>query len=836
MAITRILSRWRADATIGDNISAWESIPAQQAQFVPFAEDIHPQLTAALRASGIAALYTHQAQAWEQAQAGHHLAITTGTASGKTLCYLLPVLDRLLKNPAGRALLIFPTKALAQDQLQKIKDVLAAGSFAPTIAPATYDGDTPTSARSKIREDAQLVITNPDMLHTGILPQHTRWAAFLRGLEFVVVDEMHSYRGVFGSHVANVLRRLKRLAVFYKAAPQFVLTSATIGNPQALAEHLIEAPVNLIDRDGSRRGKKYFLIYNPPIVNAELGIRAGLMQEVTRLAQELLAAQIQTIVFGRTRRTVELMLRNLQLNAEMTPEAVRAYRSGYLPKKRREIEAGLRSGAINIVFATTALELGIDIGGMGAAVLAGYPGSIAASLQQTGRAGRSDEDSLAILVASANPLDQFLARYPDYFFRSPVEKALINPNNLLILLSHLQCAAFELPFREGERFGDANGEQVAQILAHLQETGILHKSAQKYFWVAEDYPAAAISLRSASPNRIALQDTSKIDPQVIGEMDMESAPWMVHPEAIYLHAGDTYLVDALDLEGKIAALRPVEVDFFTRPQRNTEIRLIELRAQASIPGGGKAYGDLSVITQVVGYQRVRWGTNENLGFGEVDLPPTELLTMGFWLSLAEPTVAQLRAEGLWNSDPNRYGANWNKQRNLARLRDGYCCQACGLPEGAEAHHVHHKQPFRTFEIAEEANRLDNLITLCPSCHRRAESALRIRSGLAGLGYVLGNLAPLFLLCDPGDLQVHTDPQSPLVDGQPAVIIYEDIPAGIGFSESLFDSCPTLMAHALDLVQHCPCSDGCPACVGPGGEAGTGGKQETLAVLNALNGY
>jgi len=835
MNILPMLSRWRADSSIGGNIVAWEILAARTASFEAFPAELHPAIRNSLQRNGIRQLYSHQSASWKAVSNRENVSIVTGTASGKTLCYNLPVLDYLIRDPKASALYIFPTKALAQDQLAGLQELLVQIKPEAPIAPNTYDGDTPAGRRPTVRNNSRIIITNPDMLHTGILPHHTRWDRFLRGLRFIIIDEMHTYRGVFGSHVANTLRRLKRLLSFYGADPQFILTSATIGNPQRLAEQLIEAPVKLIDEDGSARGAKNFLIYNPPIVDADLGIRASLTQETLRLLDDLLTYNLQTIVFGRTRRTVEILLRSTKpgFNNLEGKSAVQAYRSGYLPRQRRSIEKGLRDGSIRAVMATSALELGIDIGQLEAAILAGYPGTIASTWQQAGRAGRGQETSLAVLVTSASPLDQFLANHPEYFFRRSPEQALINPDNLLILLGHLQCAAFEMPFEQGETFGNLDWQEIAEFLDYFQETGNLHKSGEKYFWMADDFPAAGISLRSASPNNIILQTLEQGDTTTLGVVDQESASWMVHPEAIYLHMGETYLVDELDLEGNLARLRPVEVDFYTRPQRETEIQLLEIIETQSVRGANKSHGEIIVTTQVVGYRKVRWGTNENLGYGNLSLPPSQLQTTGYWLALTDETVSTLQLEGLWNSAPNYYGANWPAQRDAARARDQYRCQFCGLLEGDHSHHVHHLQPFRTFASYETANRLENLVTLCPSCHIRAESAVRVRTGLAGLAYILENIAPLFLMCDSGDIGVYTDPKSAISEGKPTVAIYDSIPGGIGFSAKLYEIHTDLMQHAREVVSNCGCADGCPSCVGPGGEEGSGGKQEALAILMKL---
>ncbi|HEX7975450.1 MAG TPA: DEAD/DEAH box helicase, partial [Anaerolineales bacterium] len=509
MTAPRLLSRWRADPGVAENIAAWHTLPARPAAFVPLPPGLHPALAEGLRSAGIQALYTHQAEAWGYVQDGRSVAVVTGTASGKTLCYNLPVLDRLLRDPQARAMYLFPTKALAQDQLAAVRDQLSplAGLLPHDLSlkPAVYDGDTSSSARPAIRLAARLIVSNPDMLHTGILPHHTAWAEFFRNLQFVVVDEMHTYRGVFGSHVANVLRRLKRVARFYGAYPQFILTSATIANPAELAGRLVEEDVALVEQDGAARGPKSFLIYNPPVIDRELGLRRSSLQESVRLAEDLLAYGLQTILFARSRRSVELILTYLREKASSGPASIRGYRSGYLPAQRREIERGLRQGSVRAVVATNALELGIDIGGMSAAILVGYPGSITASWQQAGRAGRGAAASLAILVATADPLDQFLAGHPDYFFARSPEQALINPDNLLILLHHLRCAAFELPFQDGEGFGRVPSGQVSEYLDFLQQAGEVYRSGPKVFWMADQYPAQAVSLRSASAENVSLR-------------------------------------------------------------------------------------------------------------------------------------------------------------------------------------------------------------------------------------------------------------------------------------------------------------------------------------------
>ena len=852
MPLVSVLDFWKRDRDTAPNLVAWETLPPRPAQTRPFPTDLPDTIKQILIAAGIHSLYSHQLEAWTHARAGENLILSTGTASGKTLAYNLPVFASLLQDTNARALYIFPTKALAQDQFSGLTNLL------PDIwnlTPAIYDGDTPQKDRSQIRKNARIVLSNPDMLHTGILPHHTNWLEFFANLQFIIVDEAHTYRGVFGSHVANVIRRIKRVAKFYGAKPQFILASATIGNPQELAEKLIEEPVHLIDNDGSARGPRHFIIYNPPLTDKALGLRKSSLLEGVRLAQNLLENNVQSVVFARSRRSVEIVLKYLQESPSLTGRGVRGegdvrgYRSGYLPLQRREIEKGLRDGTIKTVVATNALELGIDIGGLGAAILVGYPGTVASARQQAGRAGRGLESAAAVLVASASPIDQFLAHHPEYFFERSPEQALVNPNHLLILLEHLRCAMFELPFQKDEGFGLLSGETVDEFLQFLLSNGEAHLSNEKYFWMADQYPAANISLRSASPQGVVLQTMLDDRPQTIGTVDGESALWMVHPGAIYLHEAQSYFVEDLDLKQNIARLRRMESDYYTEPLQGTEVTVLSESAQAALlpspsrrgrpEGSGevgeKKWGELKVTTQVTGFRKRRWYTHENLGEEPLDLPPTDLQTTGYWLSLSEETISHLRAAGAWTNDPNDYGPDWGRIRDRVRARDGYKCQVCGTPETTRQHDVHHKTPFRAFTIREEAHRLENLTTLCPSCHKKVEENVRMCSGLAGLAYVLGNLAPLFLMCDAGDLGSHIEPVENQTFGQPTVVLYDLVPAGIGFSEKLFEMHDDLIARAYELVSECACDDGCPSCVGPGGENGYGGKQEALEILKVLTG-
>lgn len=861
---------WKEDPDTAPNFFAWRTTPARAAQTHPFPTDLPDALRETLSTRNIHSLYSHQLSAWTQIRAKKNIILATGTASGKTLSYNLPVLTTMLRNPEARALYLFPTKALAQDQLSVISEQLSVLRTLTTdhssLITGIYDGDTPQANRPFIRKNARIILSNPDMLHTGILPHHSNWSDFFSNLKFIVIDEAHTYRGVFGSHVANVIRRLKRVANFYGSKPKFILASATIGNPKELAEKLIEEEVELIDNDGSSRGERHFIIYNPPVTDAALGLRKSALLESVRLANHLLARDIQSVVFARTRRSVEIILTYLQGQAgevrskkeetsyfsPITSNSIRGYRSGYLPHQRREIEQGLRDGSVKTVVATNALELGIDIGGLGAAILVGYPGTIASARQQSGRAGRGDDPAVSVLVASPNPLDQFLAHHPEYFFGSSPEMALVNPNHLLILLEHLRCAMFELPFQKGEGFGSISDELLDEYLEFLVANQESHFSNKKYYWMKDSYPAANISLRSASPQGYVLQATADDGrPITIGTVDGESAMWMIHPGAIYMHEAQQYFVQELNLENRVAQLVPVGLDYYTEAQRRSEIQVLSVNEQAKLPSperrgaggevGEKSYGEIQVTTQVAGFRKIRWFTYETLGQEPLDLPPSELQTTGYWLSLSEATLSHLRDAGSWSNDPNDYGPEWQKIRVAVRKRDQFKCQVCGAVESTREHDVHHKTPFRAFfrsetssDISrEQANRLENLTTLCHSCHHKVEQNVRIRSGLGGLGFVLGNLAPLFLMCDPRDLGTFSDPAWSAVNGLPSVVLYDLIPAGIGFSQKLFEIHDELIQRAFELVNQCECEDGCPSCVGPGGENGVGGKKETLAILKQI---
>jgi DEAD/DEAH box helicase domain-containing protein len=793
----------------------------------------------------------------EAALAGHHVVLSTSTASGKTLAYNGAVLNTLLNDPEACGLYLFPTKALAHDQIANLKDLIEAlqaetSAERAAIAVRPYDGDTPSSHRSTIRNEARLLVTNPDMLHIGILPHHTRWMRFFSNLRYVVLDEIHTYRGVFGGHVANVLRRLRRICRFYGADPVFVCASATIANPRELAERLVEAPVTLVDQDGAPQGDKHVVFYNPPLVDEQLGIRRSSALVSKDLSAKLLEADVQTIVFARARLTTEVLLgylRDAVALAGGDAESIQGYRGGYLPNERRRIEQGLRDGKIRGVVATNALELGVDIGQLSACVMTGYPGTIASAWQQAGRAGRRAGLSSALLIASALPLDQYVVTHPETFFGQPVEHALLDPDNLAVLSNHLACAAFELPFEPGESFGSF-GEADA-VLEALAEEGLLHGYDGHYAWIGEGYPAGGISLRTSSPDSIVIQaedEDGNDPPRVIGEMDRPSAPQLIHDGAVYLHGGDTYVVKSLDWDDGLARVQPAELDYYTRASSTTEVEVVEVlrstdedhrRPASSEARTISSYGELLVTTKATGYRRIKRYTHEVLGWAPIDLPEQTMRTIGTWLAFSDKLTEHLRKAGILKPKID-YGPNWEAQRAAARARDGQRCRRCGAPEreGRE-HDVHHLTPFRIFgyvpgrnDLYKVANRLDNLITLCSSCHRRAEQAQGTRGALGGLAYLLRNLAPLHLMCAPGDLGSAVQVRA-RDTGLPTVTLYDGLPGGAGLSAKLFDIREELLEAALDRVRDCPCSAGCPACVGPAGDVEPGAKELTRRLLEAI---
>lgn len=840
MDLKDLLEQLRLDPGFVRNVAAWERIPARPARYAEFPPALDRRLVDLTRRLGMSPLYTHQAQAVEATLDGRNVALVTGTASGKSLAYHLPALQFALHDPGATALYLFPTKALAQDQAAALGDLVAALDVPVRIG--VYDGDTPSGQRTKIRQQGGIVISNPDMLHVGILPYHARWAGFFQNLRLVVLDELHTYRGIFGSHMANVIRRLRRICAFHGSEPVFVCTSATIANPAELAERLIEAPVTLVDEDGAPRGEKHVILYNPPIIDEMLGIRRSYTLEARRIAGRFLEARTQTVVFARARLTTEVLLGYVRDEAQqlgLDPAAVRGYRGGYLPLERRAIEQGLREGSVRGVVATNALELGVDIGAMGAAILAGYPGTIASTWQQIGRAGRRADVSAGVLVASGAPLDQYIVMHPRYLFEHPPEHALINPDNLVILVNHLRCAAYELPFAVEESFGEF--EDAEAILRLLEEDGELHASQNTYRWVSEGYPAAEFGLRTSGQDVVVIQAQSGDEPVAIGEIDRPSAPILVHEGAVYLHEGTQYLIETLDWEQGLASARQADVDYYTDASTTTTVEVEEERESALEGDCVKATGRVRVTAQASGYRIVKRYTHETLGYGQIDLPPQQFETAATWFTLTPDLTTRLEEASILLR-PNDYGPDWPRQRDAARARDGFRCAQCGAPERPNRQHdVHHLRPFREFgyvagqnENYREANRLENLVTLCPACHRAAESAQRQRSALAGLAAILRNVATLLLMCAPSDIGVVAEARSAETHA-PTITIYDHAPGGLGLSVRLYDLYDDLFYGALELVGDCPCTDGCPACVGPVGEVGADTKQATTALLRAMLG-
>jgi DEAD/DEAH box helicase domain-containing protein len=786
-------------------VTAVRRMPAVPPAFGPYPEGTDERLVVALAARGIAQLYTHQAAAFAHVLAGRNVVTVTPTASGKTLCYNAPVLNAILNDASTRALYLFPTKALAQDQLAELYALsqIVTNDSDLQIGVFTYDGDTPSDARRAIRGKAHVVLSNPDMLHSGILPHHPRWAKLFENLRFVVIDELHAYRGVFGSHLSNILRRLQRVCRHYGSDPVFICSSATIANPKELAEGLTGRPFELVEKSGAPRGEKFFLFVNPPVVNRELGIRRSYLSEARRVSLEFLKHRLQMILFAQSRLAVEILTTYLKDAFHGPPGAadvIRGYRGGYLPNHRREIERGLREGQVRAVVSTNALELGIDIGALDVSVMAGYPGTIAATWQRAGRAGRRTTRSAAVLVASSAPIDQFIVRNPAYFFDASPEHALINPDNLHILLDHVKCAAFELPFGDEEQFGVEN---LQEVLAVLGEEGFVHHADGQWNWTNESYPADAVSLRSVSSDNFIVVDQTDGE-RVIGETDFTSGPSTLHEKAIYIVEAQLYQVERLDFDGRKAYVRAVECDYYTNAITYTKVTILdtfasegdaesglsllttsEARAQSPEPrapslGCGapspelraplRSHGEVHVVSRVVGFKKIKFYTNENIGSGELDLPEQQMHTSSYWLTIPSSVMASL--------------------------------------------------PFGTDDR---------------------------RDGVVGLAFAMRNVAQLLLMCDGHDIGLSVDggtlertPRTGGAAGMPAalasepnIFIYDNYPGGIGFSRPLFDMHLVLLDRTRELVDGCPCESGCPSCVGPEGNTGPHAKAVASRILDSL---
>ncbi|HET8923353.1 MAG TPA: DEAD/DEAH box helicase [Candidatus Acidoferrum sp.] len=782
-AITRVrdvLDAFASRDHTGETLTAIRHFPAREAQWSGFPAWAHPDIVTAYSAKGIRRLYTHQAAAAEAVHAGTNVVIVTPTASGKTLCYNLPVLNGVLENSDTRALYLFPTKALAQDQLAELYDVNQ--RLEDRFGVFTYDGDTPADARKSIREKGHVVLTNPDMLHTGILPHHTRWTRLFENLRYIVIDELHTYRGVFGSHLCNVLRRLRRIARLYGRDPQFICCSATIANPGELASRLLESEVEVLNSNGAPAAEKTFVFYNPPVVNRALGIRRSYINETSRVAQEFLNHDLQTMVFANSRLHTEILLTYLQqANTKLPgkPATIRGYRGGYLPNERREIERGLRDGKIRGVVSTSALELGIDVGSLDAVVLAGYPGSIAATWQRAGRAGRRSGSSCAVLVASSSPLDQFMVRNPDYFFGNTPEHAFIQPDNLEILINHLKCAAFELPIAPSEKFGEVD---LADLCARLADAGFLHLAGENYHWTQEAYPADTISLRSVSSDNFVIIDITG-QPEVIGEIDFPSALVFIHEKAIYLHGGQQFHVEHLDFKERKAYVKRVDVDYYTDAVRYTQVRVLEIaeqtRANESRPEARaiRAHGDVLIRSQVVGFKKIKFFTNESIGDGKLELPENEMHTTSYWITLERALLESLPFP-------------------VSERQSGMF----GL--------LHALETVATLLLMCDSRDLGTAIGERPPARSESDHAASIRMEDA-----VSSLAKEFF--------------------EPNLYLYDAYPGGIGFSEPLFRTHDLMVQKTRELISSCECAQGCPSCVGPAGDLAPRAKEAALAILDRL---
>ncbi|MDP9324019.1 MAG: DEAD/DEAH box helicase [Acidobacteriota bacterium] len=792
-------------------VTASHRLPAMAASFAPYPEGTDDRLISALRARGIEQIYTHQAEAFGHVLGGRNVVTITPTASGKTLCYNAPVLNAILQDSATRALYLFPTKALAQDQLAELhslSEITTRGTDLE-IGVFTYDGDTPSDARRAIRGKAHVVLSNPDMLHSGILPHHPRWAKLFENLRFVVIDELHAYRGVFGSHLGNILRRLQRICRHYGSDPVFICSSATIANPRELAEGLTGRRFELVEKNGAPRGEKFFLFVNPPVVNAQLGIRRSYLAEARRVALEFLRHNLQLILFAQSRLAVEILTTYLKDAFHGPPGAadvVRGYRGGYLPNRRREIERGLREGQVRAVVSTNALELGIDIGALDVSVMAGYPGTIAATWQRAGRAGRRTTRSAAVLVASSAPIDQFIVRNPSYFFDASPEHALINPDNLHILLDHVKCAAFELPFRNDEQFGvEGRRDEVdlQAVLSVLAEEGFVHQADGQWNWTNESYPADAVSLRSVSSDNFVVVDRTNGE-RVIGETDFTSGPATLHEKAIYILEGQLFQVERFDFDGRKAYLRAVDCDYYTDAITYTKVTILDTFESGSgirdagsgtrdpgseehpaeqpippipapgfrIPASGafRSHGEVHVVSRVVGFKKIKFYTNENVGSGELDLPEQQMHTSSYWLTIPANMMSSL--------------------------------------------------PFAGDDR---------------------------RDGVVGLAFAMKNIAQLLLMCDGHDIGLSVDGGSldrttrtggiggvpEALATEPNIFIYDNYPGGIGFSRPLYEMHALLLERTRELIAGCPCASGCPSCVGPEGNTGPHAKQVAWRILDRL---
>ena len=735
-------------------------VPGCEGSFAPLPEDLPAALAQALRSRGIEHLYSHQAQAWASTQAGAHIAVVTPTASGKSLCYTLPVITAAMTAHA-KALYLFPTKALAQDQVAELLELNQAGELG--VKAFTFDGDTPGDARQAIRLHGDVVVTNPDMLHQAILPHHTKWAQFFENLRYVVIDEVHTYRGVFGSHVANVIRRLKRVCTFYGVMPQFILCSATIGNPQEHAEALIEDVVTAITESGAPSGDKHVLLWNPPVINPELGLRASARSQTNRIARLAIKSGMKTLIFAQSRTMVEVLtkyLKDVFDHDPRKPPRIRAYRGGYLPKERRAAERDMRAGNIDGIVSTSALELGVDIGSLDVVVLNGYPGSVAGTWQRFGRAGRRQQSALGVLVASSDPLDQYLVRHPEFFQGASPEHARIQPDQPLILLDHIRCAAFELSFTSDEIFGN---EAATPWLEILGEEGVLHREGHRWEWIADSYPAIAVSLRSVADGNFLVVDRTSGRQTIVAEVDYSAAAVTLYEGAIHMVQSVPYQVEKLDWEGRKAYVTRTQADYYTDAIDYTKLKVLDCFDTSHAGCGQAHHGEVHVVRRVPGYKKIRFYSHENIGYGPVNLPDQELHTTAVWWQLTQVVLE---------------AAFEDRQQAL----DGFLGAAYAL-------HI-----VATVAVMAEARDLQNSVG-------SGDGAWFVSADTRGRGQVRSADGQPTAL----------PPNAPFT---PTVYLYDAFPGGIGLSEPLFNRREDLVAQSITLIERCDCRGGCPACVGP----------------------
>ena len=778
------LARRLADR-YAERITGQFTVPGRAADLRPLPEDLPPALAEALRARGVRSLYSHQAQAWQAARDGRHLVVATPTASGKSLCYTLPVVAGAMQHRA-KALYLFPTKALAQDQVAELLELNAAGNLG--LRAATFDGDTPGDARQAIRLNGDIVVSNPDMLHTAILPHHTKWAQFFENLRYVVIDEVHTYRGVFGSHVANVLRRLKRVCAFYGVRPQFILCSATIGNAAEHARALIEDEVDAITDSGAPSGDKHILLWNPPVVNPDLGLRASARSQSNRIARLAIKSGLKTLVFCQTRLMVEVLTKYLKEvfdHDPRRPRRIRAYRGGYLPTERREVERAMRAGHVDGIVSTSALELGVDIGSLDVVVLNGYPGSIAQTWQRFGRAGRRQQPSIGVLVASSQPLDQYVVRHPEFFANATPEQARIEPDQPLILMDHVRCAAFELPFLDSDAFGPIDPKPWLEVLA---DSGVLHHEGDRWEWIADSYPAQAVNLRAVADGNFVVVDRTDGRQVIIAEVDYSAAALTLYEGAIHMVQSEPFQVEQLDWEGRKAYVTRTHVDYYTDSIDYTKLKVLDEADGARAGHGSAHHGEVHVVRRVAGYKKIRFHTHENIGYGPVNLPDQELHTTSVWWQLPQRALDaafESRQQALDGFLGAAYALHLVAQVSvMAEGRD--LQKAVGSGDGA------------WFATADAGGRG------------------QLRSGDSGEGVLL---------------------EDPTRGFTPTLFLYDNYPGGVGLSLPLFERREELRRGAIGLIEGCACKAGCPACVGPilaGDESADASPRATaLQVLRLL---